>query len=186
MMLRDMTMSRKPKLPTKAPLRIAPPSSAFSHIDKVQYIAPPAIKNIKRLCGPRWIDALLHMPNRLLDRTQTTKINDAIVGERVTILATVKKRSSLSGMRFKRPFMVQLKDDSGTLDVIYFNYGGWIEHAYPLDEEVIVSGLISEKKDKIQIMHPDVWPAGKGVENIAKLWPLYPLTAGVSQTAMAR
>jgi len=187
MMLRDMTTARKRNSKQKtAPTAAVKMASAFHEIDKVQYISPTAIKGIKKLCGARWIDALLHLPNRLLDRTQTTQISDAVIGERVTILATVKKRSNISGLRFKRPYLVQVEDASGTLEIIYFNYGSWIERAYPLNEEVILSGLISEKKNKLQMMHPDVWPAGKGVENVAKLWPLYPLTAGVSQTAMAR
>lgn len=181
-MLPDMSTTRKPKTKTSASV----PRSVLHPLVPVRWVPPASMKNIQKLCGGRWIDVLLHLPNRLLDRTQTTQISDAVLGERTTVLATVIKRSSMGGMRYRKPYIVRLEDESGSLEVIYFNYGGWIERAYPLNEEVIVNGSINEKNDKLQMMHPDVWPAGKGVENVAKLWPLYPLTAGVTQAHVTR
>lgn len=185
-----MATARKTSSQKKAAAPQHREDSVFAPYGKIPATGATAVKALQKLCGSMWIDLLLHLPNRHLDRSQTTKISDAIIGERVTILAKVTKRSSLSGQRFRKPFIVKLEDDSGSIETLHFHYGPWIEKLYPLQEEVIISGLISTKNKtdltKKQILHPDVWPAKKGMENIAKLWPLYPLTAGVNQNTLGR
>lgn len=163
------------------------PYPRFSGLNPAQYT------KLQELCGPRWIDLLFHLPSRLLDRSATPALATAPLGERITTLATVIKRPAIFrslGNR-KRPFVVDLEDAQGTpLKAVYFNPGAWLERAFPYEKgqggQVIVSGKLESDAKGLKMIHPDVWNAGRGLEDVAKVWPLYPLTAGLPQGWVTR
>lgn len=163
------------------------PYPRFAGLNPAQYA------KLQDLCGPRWIDLLFHLPSRLLDRSATPPLANAPVGERITTLATVIKRPAIFkslGNR-KRPFVVELQDAQGTpLKAVYFNPGAWLERAFPYEKgtggQVIVSGKLEQDAKGLKMIHPDVWNAGRGLEDVAKVWPLYPLTAGLPQGWVTR
>lgn len=150
-----------------------------------------AFAKLQTLTGPRHIDLLTHLPTRILDRTQSPTIAAAPVGERATLIATVVRRGPLPPRHIKRPMVIELTDGTGPLRAIFFNPGGWLERAFPQNEQVILSGTVESDNKGKKIIHPDVWSPGKqGAENkhkaIARIWPLYPLTAGVGQGWLTR
>jgi ATP-dependent DNA helicase RecG len=148
---------------------------------------PPALHNkLIALCGPRWIDLLFHLPTRMLDRSATPTVAAAPAGELATIIATVVKRGPFPPRHIKRPLSIELTDGTAPLRAIFFNPSGWLERAFPEGETVILSGKIESDAKGKKIIHPDVWSAGKGVEKIARVWPLYPLTAGLGQGWLSR
>ncbi|MCP5404641.1 MAG: ATP-dependent DNA helicase RecG [Pseudomonadaceae bacterium] len=153
-------------------------------------MAPAQFTKMTELCGPRWVDLLFHLPRSVLDRSAAPTIATAPVGERATMLLKVIKRPSVFGSLRrggkKIPLVIELADDSGSLRAIYFNVGGWLERAYPQGGTVVVSGKVEEDSKGKKLIHPDVWTAGKLPEDaqlkaVAKVWPLYPLTAGLPQ-----
>ncbi|RYE59121.1 MAG: ATP-dependent DNA helicase RecG, partial [Hyphomicrobiales bacterium] len=123
----------------------------------------------------------------------TPTIANAPVGEIVTIIATVQRRTPLPPRHIKRPMTIEVGDASGTLRVLYFNPGHWLERAYPLNETVILSGKIETDNKGRKMIHPDVWSMPKSEDNatnkishVARIWPLYPLTAGLGQGWLSR
>ncbi|PIZ30165.1 MAG: ATP-dependent DNA helicase RecG [Alphaproteobacteria bacterium CG_4_10_14_0_8_um_filter_53_9] len=155
------------------------PADILQEYPRFPHFSPTHLAKIQELCGPRWIDLLLHIPARVLDKTNTPTIAEALTGERATLMATVAKRPNLPPPRTKRPLSIELKDETGTLRAIYFNASSWLERAYPVGETVIVSGKIEADSKGKKMLHPDVYPSHKGMEDIAKFWPLYPLTGGL-------
>ena len=142
---------------------------------------PATQAKLAELCGPRTLDVLLHLPRSLLDRSQATTIAAAPNGERTTLIAKVIKRGPLPPRGVKRPLTIELADETGQLRAIFFNPQSWLERAFPVGEDVILSGKIESDPKGKKIIHPDVWGARKGIESIAKVWPLYPGTAGLAQ-----
>lgn len=151
------------------------------------------------LCGPRWIDLLFHLPTRVLDRSAMPAIAQAPVGEVSTFIATVVRRPPPPPRHIKRPLAIELTDGSAPLRAIYFHPGSWLERAYPVGGTVIVSGKVETDGKGKKIVHPDVWAlpqalddakteakVGAKVANVARVWPLYPLTAGVGQGWLSR
>lgn len=148
---------------------------------------PQVHQKLIELCGPRWLDLLLHLPRNLLDRSQTPTVENAEVGQRVTMQLTVVKRPPLPryspNIKGKRPMVVDLADASGPLRAVFFNPHPWIERAFPVGAEVIVSGKLEADNKGKKMIHPDVFSVNKNnnLDTVARIVPLYPATAGASQ-----
>lgn len=175
---------------TEAP---AAPTSLLEAYPKFSGLTPAQYTKLQDLCGPRWIDLLFHLPTRILDRSSTPTIAHAPTGEVVTIIATVQRRAPLPPRHIKRPLTIEVTDGTGMLRVMYFNPGYWLERAYPLNETVILSGKIEVDNKGRKMIHPDVWSMPKSEDNatskishVARIWPLYPLTAGLGQGWLSR
>jgi ATP-dependent DNA helicase RecG len=164
-----------------------PPAGGVGHpllapMPKLGGMTPAAHGKLLELCGPRVLDILLHLPRTLLDRSATATIASAVVGERTTLVVQVLRRGPLPPRGTKRPLSIELTDASGMpLRAIYFNPQSWLERAFPVGTDVIVSGKLESDAKGKKLLHPDVWGGTKGLENIAKIWPIYPSTAGLAQ-----
>jgi ATP-dependent DNA helicase RecG len=148
---------------------------------------PQVHEKLRELCGPRWLDLLLHLPRNLLDRSQTPTIAEAQLfkdsNQIVTIQARVLKRPPLPRAKVRRPVAIDLSDDTAPLRAIFFNPHNWIERAFPVGGEVIISGKLEADAKGKKIIHPDVWALTKNRDlgTVARLTPLYPGTAGLAQ-----
>jgi ATP-dependent DNA helicase RecG len=185
------------KPPLKSALKPAgSPHSAHGHpllapFPKLPGMTPQVHAKLITLCGPRWLDLLFHLPTRLLDRSATPTIAAAPVGEIATLVVTVTRRPALPPRGAKRPMSIELTDGTGTLRAIFFHAGSWLERAFPVGAQVIVSGKLEADAKGKKFTHPDVWAAGQhGAEakqaQLAKLTPLYPATAGLGQGWLGR
>jgi len=143
---------------------------------------PPAqFAKLLELCGPRTLDILMLLPRALLDRSATATIANAVNGERSTLVVQVVRRGAFPPRGSKRPLSIELADASGTLRAIFFNPQSWLERAFPIGTEVIINGKLEADTNGKKMLHPDVWGGTRGLANIAKIWPIYPGTAGLAQ-----
>lgn len=168
-----------------------PSNTLLSPYPRFPGISPATFAKLQELCGPRWVDILFHLPSRVLDRTAAPTIAAAPVGERATLVAKVTKRPAVA-RSFRKggkkiPLVIDVADESGTLRCVYFNPQGWLERAFVVGQTVIVSGKVERDSKGPKMIHPDVWNATTtGLDDIAKVWPLYPLTAGLPQGWVTR
>ncbi len=162
--------------------------AALEAYPKLPGLTPAQHSKLQELCGPRWLDLAFHLPTRTLDRSATPPIAAAPVGETATLLATVVRRGAIPPKHIKRPLVIELTDSTAPLRAIYFHAGSWLERAYPVNTQVIVSGKIEADAKGKKIVHPDVWSLPHSDEkaeakfaNVARVWALYPATAGLTQ-----
>ncbi len=145
-----------------------------------------AMDAILKLCGKRPIDLLLHLPTKVMDRSQVATINSLIPEQQATLLVKVLKHTAPRFRKGRLPYKILIADDSGEMELVFFHYGSWLQRAFPLDSSVIISGVVQQNKKKVTLVHPSVWPAGRGLEDVAKVWPLYRLTQGMTHTNLKR
>ena len=189
------TQPQTPKQLKSAPALVSPiqPTSLLDDYPKLPGLPPAQHTKMQELAGPRWIDLLFHLPTRILDRSATPTIENAPVGEVITLIVTVTRRAPLPPRHIKRPMTIEVTDGTAPLRVLYFNPGSWLERAYPVGETVILSGKIETDPKGRKMIHPDVWSlpkteanANNKVNHVARVWPLYPLTAGLGQGWLSR
>ena len=74
------------------------------------------------------------------------------------------------------------------LELVFFRTQPWLEKSLPVGDVVTVSGKIEggSRGGVKKILHPTIWGRKKELDEIARVWPLYPLTAGVSHVQMAQ
>lgn len=156
----------------------------LSKYEKLQYVQPKTLTKIQQLCGERYIDILLHLPTGIIDRSQISSIADAPTGQISTMQVTVISHKSVPP-RVKAPYRIVVRDENeDEMELLFFYAGSWLNRAFPLNEQVIISGNVEGTSEKKRIAHPEVWQLGKGMDEVARIVPNYPLTAGVSRNVI--
>lgn len=157
----------------------------FAPLQRLHGIGPRISKLLETLAGPCVIDLLFHWPHTAIDRRQVRKIGDIEPGVVNTVVARVTMLAL--GQQPGRPSRVWLGDGTGELALVFFkNPGGYLQKNFPLGKEVAVSGRIELYQGKPQMPHPDKITSGDKVADIAGLEPVYPLTAGLTNSVLVK
>jgi len=147
-------------------------------------IGPQLGRLVERAAGPLVVDLLWHLPTGLVDRRAAPKIAELKHDQVVTIPVRVVRHEPGMG---RRPYRVQVEDDTGVLTLVYFNVkGDHLERQLPIGAERIVSGRVEFYGGVPQIAHPDYVVAPGESARIKPIEPVYPLTAGLSPRVVQR
>lgn len=155
----------------------------FQSIQRLTGIGPRFAKVLERLTGPCVVDLLFHLPIAAIDRRNIQSTINLESG----MLATVKGRvtSIILSERPGRPSKITLSDTTGALDLVFFkNPGNYLQKTFPLGKEVVVSGRIDMYQGRPQMPHPD--KISDTIESVAKLEPIYPMTAGITASTLSK
>lgn len=120
-------------------------------------------------------DLLFHYPYRYFDRTQLNKIASISKdGEYVQLLGTLVNIFEEGAGRKKR-LVATLYDDTGRIELIWFQGAQWMKKSLKENEKYIVFGKAALFNGVFNIPHPDVdvWNAETA---IAGMQPVYPTT----------
>lgn len=140
------------------------------------------IPKLHKLCGERYVDLLFHLPSGVMDRSQTPTIAEAITGETATLKVKVIKHSPKPYPKHRKPHTVLVEDESGQLQLVFFQSQPWLEKSMPAGATIMISGKVEggTRGGLKKIIHPTLWGKNRELDDVAKLWPMYPLTAGVT------
>ena len=157
----------------------------FKDIKSLSGIGPKTAPLLQRLTGgDKVLDLLLHLPHEYIDRRVKPSFFETIVGEIATVKGTV---DSVSAGHGNAPTRVRLIDDTGFLTLVFFRaQPSWLQKQFPMDQEMIVSGMIEDFNGTRQMVHPDhVCNPEKG-EEPPRVEPVYRLTAGVTSRTLRK
>ena len=163
-------------------------NALFASLQALSGIGPRLIVLLRKclplppgVAEPRVLDLLWHLPNGVIDRRAEPKVAEAVPGSIATLKVRVLKHRPPPRGNNRAPYKVQVEDDTGKLDLVFFHAERkFIERQLPVGEERYVSGRVERYSDKLQMSHPDyiVPPEARG--DLPMLEPVYPLTAGLS------
>ncbi len=157
----------------------------FAPYEKIPEFKDAQIKKLHKLCGPRLIDLCLHMPTGTIDRRNLQPLFMASAEMELTATATVTKHIA-PFQKGRQPYRIQVSDGTASADLVFFNFGGWFAKQYPEGSEIVLSGEASfDQKGNLQFLHPTLSKA-ENRDEIARLHPTYPLTAGINQFQIAK
>lgn len=150
-------------------------------------VGEKALEALRRLFGKsqrepvRLLDVVLHLPSSLIDRRHICCIADIQAGQVCTLKLRVLQHVP-SPPRSRKPYKVLAGDDSGTLELVFFNArADYLEKLLPTGQERIISGTAERFDGLWHMPHPDhVVPASQ-MSRIATLEPVYPLTYALTQ-----
>ena len=135
-------------------------------------------------------DLLYHYPYRYFDRTQLTKIGD--VNERMEYvqLAGTLVNIAEEGAGRGRRLTAMLYDDTGRIDLLWFQGAQWMKKTLKENERYIVFGKLSVFNGNYNIAHPEIelWNSETA---IAGRQPVYSTTEklrarGITNRSFAR
>jgi len=115
-------------------------------IEEIPRIGPQYQKRLKKLGIKTVRDLLFHFPHRYEDFSNLKKISQARVGERVCIRGKISQIENTRTWK-KRMFLTQavVKDDSGTIKIVWFNQPYLINVLKEGDFVSLVGKAISDK-----------------------------------------
>lgn len=134
----------------------------------------------KLIGGNRIIDLLYHQPSYVLNKNFLPRIYE--VKNKELIIVKVKVEAYIKPANSRQPFRVRCFSPSGYLTLVFFKtFPNYIEKNFPIDAEIVVSGVVEKFSDELQMAHPDyVFPV-QDLDKIPKLQVVYPAIANLSQ-----
>jgi len=178
------------------PSRLAP---LFATVRSLKGVGPKVEGLLNRLAAPRHegaharvIDLLWHLPAGIIDRALTPRIADARIGELATLAVTVAEHRPGGGRRGgpRAPYRVLVEDEAGAaLELVYFKADPvYLKRLLPVGSKRLISGKLESYDGWLQMPHPDHVVAADtgGTGELPLHEPLYPLTAGLTNTTLRK
>jgi ATP-dependent DNA helicase RecG len=120
---------------------------------------------------------LEHFPYRHLDKTKITSIRDITPATDYVQVAGKLMSLEIIGVNKGRRMVAELKDSSGTLELVWFQGISWVEKKLQVGEQYLVYGKAGFYQQMPQITHPEIETLTAGTEE-GKIFlePVYPCT----------
>lgn len=122
-------------------------------------------------------DLLELFPNRHIDRTRLNLIRDITPQtEFIQVAGRLISKELMGEQRGKR-LVCELRDATGTLELVWFQGINWIQKSLHVAENYLVFGRVTFFQGQPQITHPEIeiFQPGK-IDNRSHLEPVYPST----------
>jgi len=131
-------------------------------------------------------DFLLHIPFRYDDFSLISKISEIQPGEIVTINGEVMEMKNQYTRRWKNLQRAKVKDDTGEIDVLWFNQL-YLAKNITVGDKIALSGKVSADKNSLTMTAPDYELLTDGEPiHTGRLVPIYPETRGISSKWIRR
>lgn len=172
----------------------------FASVRALKGVGPKIEGLLNKLVAPRHehaharvIDLLWHLPASVIDRPVVPRIAEARVGEVATLELSITEHRPGGGRKYasqRAPYRVLAEDDAGAaLEIVYFNADpAYLKRLLPVGSKRLVSGKLESYDGWLQMPHPDhVAPTqASGTQALPLHEPVYPLTAGLSNTVLRK
>jgi len=101
-------------------------------------------------------DLLFHFPFRYIDRTRFHRIADANTeGEQVQFRGTLRRLELLGEGRAKR-LVGTLRDESGSIELVWFQGVQWLQKNLFVDRQYIAFGRLNSFNNRVNLPHPEM------------------------------
>lgn len=122
-------------------------------------------------------DLLEHYPHRHIDKTQVHNISSISPATDFVQVVGILQQPALMGDKRARRLIAQLTDETGTLELAWFQGANWVQKNLVPGQKYLVFGKSGFFNGKPQMVHPEIeifTPAKEGGKDY--LEPVYPAT----------
>lgn len=143
-------------------------------IEYVKGIGPDRAKLIKSVLGLSTVDDLLNFyPLRYLDKSKVFKISQLEESSiEIQLKGRITQVQEVQTGKTKR-LSAKFNDDTGTMDLVWFQYSKWLKEQLPINREVYIFGKINVFNRQFSMPHPEIEIEEKK-EGENRLKPIYP------------
>jgi ATP-dependent DNA helicase RecG len=154
-------------------------------VSSLPKIGPKKSASLKKIGANTVRDLFFLFPRRYEDRTKFTLISDIPRGESVSVQGVITSLSSRY-FRGKSHLYMTVKDESGSLQAIWFNQG-YLKKSFEKDEEIILYGSTSAQ-GRLTMANPEYELCEEGGElapiHMGRITPIYSLVSGLIQRSL--
>lgn len=159
--------------------RISSLASILSNpIEYLKGVGPLRADLLKKELGIFTFGQLLeHFPYRYVDKTTIRMVADIHPGGESILLSGIVTDIEVSGEKRTRRMTAQLRDRTGTVELVWFQGISWIERSLVPGGQYLAYGRPGFFMGRQQITHPEMESMqGEGSEPRAFMEPVYPAT----------
>ncbi len=143
-------------------------------IEYVKGIGPEKAKLIKSVLGISTVEDLLNFfPIRYLDKSKVHKIAElSDLTTDVQLKGRITNIQEIQTGKTKR-LSAKFNDDTGSMDLVWFQYSKWLKEQLPVNKEVYIFGKINVFNHQFSMPHPEIEIEEKK-DTEKRLRPIYP------------
>lgn len=163
------------------------PLSTITPIEYLKGVGPARAGILKDELGIHTFgDLLKHYPFRYIDRTQFHKIKqlhaDMAAAQVIGRLVHIEELGERRGRRLVGHF----RDDTGTMELVWFQSIGWLKKALQVGAAYIIYGKPSIFNNQLSMTHPEmeIYKAGSPQQGNMSLQPVYSTTEKLRKFAL--
>ncbi len=130
-------------------------------------------------------DLLEHYPYRYVDKTLIRSIKDVLTNPDIALVQGVLSPFQYEGHSHKKRLIAYLRDESGTLELVWFKSGKVIESVLQPGQTYTAYGKVQRFRGKATMVHPEMEP--QRVESTTSQLtydPVYSSTEGLSKKGL--
>ena len=157
----------------------------FADITRLPGIGPKIAKSLENIeiFNPK--DLLLTLPSGVIDRRLRQSISGLVLPAVATVEVEVGRHQP--GTSTTRPYRIFVRDVETEFQLVFFHARpDWLKRQLPSGTRRVVSGRLELFDGIAQMTHPDHILTRDQAGGLPEHEPHYPLTAGVTQKAMAK
>lgn len=130
-------------------------------------------------------DLLEHYPRSYDECKPIQQIESIEEGTVVAVEGSILARPQMKSRGRLKILTVTLQDSSGTLPVVWFNMP-FLRNQLKMGYRYIMRGKVERKGSCLQLQQPKIYTKEEFYRIVGKLYPVYPLTAGLTNRAVAK
>ena len=132
------------------------------------------------------IDELLRFyPRNYLTYEKTCDIENAPVGERVAIKATINTYVDIKKIRKLTLVTCMVKDGTGQVKLVWYN-SPFLKQVFHIGQTYIFVGNLSIRNNQFTMEHPEYYTVEQYENMQMTMQPIYPLTMGLSNKTVTK
>ncbi|MBL9010201.1 MAG: ATP-dependent DNA helicase RecG [Alphaproteobacteria bacterium] len=157
----------------------------FAPVTTLPGVGPRMAEKYARVAGERVIDVLWLRPAGYVDRRLRPSIAAVPEGSVATLALNIL--SHQKPPRPKIPYRILCSDETSALELVFFGGSNdYLARALPEGGRRLVSGRLERHEGRLQMAHPDYVVAPDQAAQIPEIEPVYPLTEGLTNKAVAK
>jgi len=133
---------------------------ALSLQDSIQYIqgvGPKRAELLNKYLKIHTVEDILHYyPYKYVDRSKFYKIAELNSDLQLVQIKGKITEYKLIGEGKSKRLVATFADNTGTMELVWFNSFQWIQKNFPVFNEIIVLGKPTEFNNKLNITHPEI------------------------------
>ncbi len=157
----------------------------FASLDSLPGIGPKLARVFGQMEIGKPRDLLFTLPNAGVDRRLRPTVKGVTLPATVTTEVTVLQHQPNQAKG--RPYRVSVSDSEMEFPLVFFHaHSDWLQKKLPQGERRVISGRAELFDGTVQMVHPDYILTPEEARQLPKFEPVYPLTQGLAQKAMAK
>lgn len=144
-------------------------------IEYVKGIGPERAKLIKSVLGLSTVEDMLNFyPIRYLDKSKIYTVSQLKeeTCQEIQLKGRITQVQEIQTGKTKR-LSAKFNDETGSMDLVWFQYSKWLKEQLPVNKEVYIFGKINVFNRQFSMPHPEI-EAEEKKEGDTRLRPIYP------------